>query len=127
MLNSHYINIVEETSGFSPENYVIDANNTRETIEWIIRKYIRFPSILKLKNSLVSSISFDFPKAEVGDINALLKQTDLKKATRSDTFLPKLVKISANVMDKHLCNIINMDIKNYNVPDKNKVATVRPI
>ena len=35
--------------------------------------------------------------------------------------------MSANVTDKHLCNIKNMDIENYNVPDNNKVATVRPI
>ena len=32
-----------------------------------------------------------------------------------------------NVIDKHLRNIINMGIENYNVPDKTKVATVRPI
>ena len=35
--------------------------------------------------------------------------------------------MSANVIDKHLCNIINMDIENYNVPENTKVATIRPI
>ena len=35
--------------------------------------------------------------------------------------------MSANVTDKHLCNVRNMDIENYNVPDNTKVATVRPI
>ena len=35
--------------------------------------------------------------------------------------------MSANVIDKHLCNIINMDIDNHNVPDNTEVATVRPI
>ena len=35
--------------------------------------------------------------------------------------------MSANVIDKHLCNIINMDIANYNVPENTKVATIRPI
>ena len=34
--------------------------------------------------------------------------------------------MSANVIDKHLCNIINMDIENYNVPENTKVATIRP-
>ena len=127
MFNSHYINIVEKTSGVPSENYVIDTNNTREIIEGIIRKYERHPSILKIKNNFVSSINFDFPKAEVADINALLKQTDPKKATGPDTIPPKLVKMSANVIDKHLCNIINMDIENYKVSDNTKVATGRPI
>ena len=35
--------------------------------------------------------------------------------------------MSTNVIDKHLCNIINMDIENYNVPENTKVATIRPI
>ena len=83
-----------------------------------------YPSILKIKNNFVSSITFDFPKAEVADINALLKQTGPKKATGSDTIPLKLAKMSTDVTDKHLCNIINMGIENYNVPDNTKVATV---
>ena len=64
------------------------------------------------------------PKAEVRDINALLKQTDPKKANGPDTIPPKLVKMSANVIDQNLCNIISMDTDDYNVPDNSKVATV---
>ena len=114
MYNSCYINIVEKTSGAPPENYVIDTNNTQEIIEGIIRKHARHLSILKIKNNFVSCVTFDFPKAEVVDINAFLRQTDPKKATVPGTIPSKLVKMSANVTDKHLCNIINMDIENYN-------------
>ena len=102
MFNSHYINIVEKTSGVSPENSVVDTNNTRETIERIIRKYERHPSMLKIKNTFVSSVTFDFPKAKVVDINAFHKETDSKKATGPDTIPPKLANISANIIDKHL-------------------------
>ena len=73
MFNTHYINILEETSGVQPKNYVIDANNAQEIIEAIIRKYERHPSILKIKNNFDFSIHFDIPKAEVAEINALLK------------------------------------------------------
>ena len=89
-------------------------------IEGIIRKYERHPSVLKIKNNFVSSITFNFLKAEVADIDPFLKQTDTKKATGPDTIPLKLVKMSANVIDKHLCNIINMDFENYNVPDNTK-------
>ena len=94
-----------KTSGVPPENYVIDTNNAQETIEMIIRKYKRHPRTLKFKNNFDSFITFDFPRAEVSDTNALLKQADPKKSTGPDTILPKLVKMSANVIDKHLCNI----------------------
>ena len=79
MFNTHYINIVEKTSGVPPENYVIDTNNTLEIIEGVIRKYERHPRILKIKNNFHSSITFDFPKVKVVNINALLKQIDPKQ------------------------------------------------
>ena len=101
----------------SHQKTVIVTNNTQEIIEGIISKYERLLSILKIKNNFDSSITFDFPRAEVADINGLFKQTDAKKATVPETVPPKLVKMSANVIDKHLCNIISIDIDNYNVPD----------
>ena len=80
-----------------------------------------------MKNNFDSSIPFDFPKAEVADINALVKQRDPKKAAEPDTIPPNLVKMSENVTNKHLCNMIYMNIDNYNAPDNTKVATVRTI
>ena len=41
IFNTDYINIVQKTLGVPPENYIIDTNNTPETIEGTIRKYER--------------------------------------------------------------------------------------
>ena len=60
MFNSHYINIVEKTSSVPQENHVIDRN-TQEIIEGIIKKCEKHPSILRIKNNFVCSITFDFP------------------------------------------------------------------
>ena len=68
-----------------------------------------------------------FPKLKLQILTPFLKKTDPKKATGPDTISPKLVKMPANVTDKHLYNIINMDNENYNVPDNTEVAAVRPI
>ena len=56
-----------------------------------------------------------------------LKKKILKKQLDLTLFPPNLVKMSANLTNKHICNIINVDINNYNVPDNLKVATVRPL
>ena len=127
IFNIYYINIVEKTSGVPREKNVIDTNNTQEIIEGIIRKYERHPSMLKMKNNFDSFVTFDFSKAEVADINSLLKQRIPKKRTGTDTIPQKLVKISANVIEKLLCNIINKDIDNFNVSDNTKVPTIRPL
>ena len=105
----------------------LTTNNTQEIIEGIITKYERLPSILKIKNNFDFSILFDFPKAELADVNSLFKQAGHKKATGPDTVPPQISKNSTNVTDKHLCNIINIDVDNHNVPDNTKFATVRLI
>ena len=73
MSNTHYINIVDKTSRVPPENFIIDTNSTQEITERIIRKYKRYPSILKIKNDFDSSIPFAFPNTNVADVNAILK------------------------------------------------------
>ena len=127
MFNKHYINIVEKTSGTPPENLDIDSNNPDEIIKTILKKYENHPSILKIQQTFSSSDIFNFPKAEVPDINALIKNLNPKKETGPDTIPPKLARMSADVIDKNLCNVLNLDLENFIVPDNTKVATVRPI
>ena len=57
----------------------------------------------------------------------LNKQALKKQLAGPDTVPPQISKNSTNVTDKHLCNIINIDADNYNVPDDTKFATVRRI
>ena len=58
-------------------------------------------------------------------------QKKKKKKTGADSIPhpppPKLVKLSANVIDSHLCNIINKGLQNSFFPDAAKIASVRPI
>ena len=63
----------------------------------------------------------------MSDINSLLKGINIKKATGPDTIPPKLVRMSANIIDSHLCNLINMDIDNDDFSDGGKIASVRPL
>ena len=73
-----------------------------------------------------STKTFKIPEVEVSDINKLLKNINIKKATGPDTIPPKLVKLSANIVDSHLCNIINKDLKSNYFSDGAKIASVRP-
>ena len=50
-----------------------------------------------------------------------------KKQLELDNIPPKLVKLSANVIDSHLCNIINKSLQNLSFPDAAKIASVKPI
>ena len=71
-----------------------------------LKKYEKHQSIVEIRKNLKWTETFKVPKAEVSDINKLLKNINIK-ATGPGTMPPKLVKLSANIVDSHLCNIIN--------------------
>ena len=52
---------------------------------------------------------------------------NLRKATGLDQIPPKIVRLSANIVDSHLMNIINNGVSNNSFSNESKVATVRPI
>ena len=127
MLNNHYIDIVEKTSGKPPDDSFKNYTNNRDIVLEVIKKYEHHPSIKTIKSNNNSSVKFKLPKAQVSDINSLLKGINIKKATDPDTIPPKLVRMSADIIDSHLCNLINMDIDNDDFSDGGKIASVRPL
>ena len=65
--------------------------------------------------------------ATTNQINKIIKEVDPNKATGPDTIPPKIIKLSANVIDSHLTNIINSDIEKNSFSEGAKIASVRPI
>ena len=51
----------------------------------------------------------------------------MKKATGPNKIPPKIIKISANVIDSDLTNIINSDIEKKSFSEDARIASVRPI
>ena len=72
-------------------------------------------------------MGFDLPPACKDDINKILKSLNANKARGSDGIPLKFIKLSANVVDKYLSNIINYDISRSYFSDGSKNALVRPI
>ena len=93
----------------------------------IISVYSRHPSIKRIKQFFIADKNFDLPKANVSNINKIIKSLNTKKAKGPDGISAKIVKISASVIDCHLTNIINNDISNNYYSEHAKTVTVRPI
>ena len=87
----------------------------------IIKKFETHPNIVEIKKSMNIVEKFTVKEAKVSDINALLKSLNTKKATGPDNIPPKLVILSASVIDSHLCNIINKGLQNSSFPLKIKL------
>ena len=73
------------------------------------------------------SLSFDLPPASKEDINKIVKSLNINKATGPDGIPLKLIKLSANFVDKYLTSIINHNISRSYFSDGAKNALVKPI
>ena len=90
-----------------------DASQDEMTV---ISVYSNHPSTRKIKNLCVPENTFDLPYASTSDINKIIKWLNVNKAKGPDGISAKFVKMSANVIDCHLANIINNDISLKNIP-----------
>ena len=64
---------------------------------------------------------------KIDEINKIIKSIDVTKATGPDNIPPKLVKLSADIIDEHMTNIINFDISRNLFSEEAKTAHIRTI
>ena len=111
-----YLNIAKTTSCKPPmklENnldYINDSLITKRIIE----KYKNHPSIKAIQDTFPVKKEFKIEEAKVEQINKILRNINSRK-------------MSANIIDSHLTNIINSDLKRNAFSDSAKVASIRPI
>ena len=130
IFNDHYINIVTNTTGKVPTSLGDPSNPSLDkcTVEEIIEKYREHPCIEKIRNSGQTQLnSFTLPLAKREEINDIIKSLDISKSTGPDQIPPKFVKIAADIIDEHLTNIINFDIKRNSFPENAKTAYISTI
>ena len=104
--------IVKTYSGTEPsllwtsENSLLD----KTTVGKIIDNYRDHPSVIAAKLSVTQNSRFNLPQATTQDINKIINSLTSNKATGPDGIPVIFIKLSANVIDSHLANIINKDI-----------------
>ena len=128
-LNSHYTNIVETTCALPPQalgNPKGQANDIA-LVDAIISHYKHHPSINQIRKQCSNPKIYSFPKTKKEEINILIKRVNPKKARGRDGIPLKIIKLSADVIDKHLTNIINTDLECSCFSENAKIASVKPI
>ena len=72
---------------------------------------MKINQVFQIKCNQNETLNFDFPTAKVEDIIEKIKSLNPRKVTGSDGNPVKILKIARNLIDSHLTNIINRDIK----------------
>ena len=108
------------------ENNLDYINNSLIT-KRIIEKYKNHPRIKAIKGTLPVKKQFKIEEAKVEQVNKILRNMNSRKATGPDKIPPKIFKMSASIIDSHLTNVINSDLKRNVFSDSAKVPSIRPI
>ena len=130
IFNDYFVNIVRTSTGVNPNNIkdFLPKNvcNT-EVVENIIQHYQDHPSILKIQECVKHTETFSLKHVTPGEVNDHLKKLNEMKSTGDDKIPVKILKISANILDKPLTKVINSSINNMAFPTEAKTAAVTPI
>ena len=125
LFNGNYVNIVEVSSGNKPLSLgnCEDSAQDDATVDKTISKYSFHPSVQKIKREFSIDKEFELAYASA----KIIKSLSINKAKGPDGISAKFVKISTDIIDCHIANIINKDISNNKFSENAKTATVRPI
>ena len=100
--------------------------NNEKTVNKIL-KHENHPIVSKIKCNQNETLNFGFPAAKVTDVSKIIQSLNPRKATGPDGIPVKILRIARNVIDSHLTNIINRDIKENKFSEDAKTTLVRPL
>ena len=92
-----------------------------------MEKFQNHPSIRSIQENNPQIEAFSIPLANKARINKIIKNIDTTKSPGPGLILPSLIKMSADIIDEPLANIINSMITSCIFPDTGKIAPVTPI
>ena len=124
----YYTNIVKYSTGSAPTNIsdnVGPGTQIEEILTTIVNSYQNHSSINYINNLNINYI-FSFNRVTIETVLKIIKELDTKKAIGFDNIPPKVIKDTADILAKPLCDIINLSIDECIFPTKAKIATVLP-
>ena len=126
--NDKILNDPKEISNTFNEfyRYVNVANDIGKDVNFDKDNHCSLNAI-NLNVNLPSDSKFEFKPAEICNIDKIVKNIGLKKASGVDTLPAKLLKAGSPVINQHICELVNQSIDTGIFPDKLKRAQVTPL
>ena len=97
-----------------------------DIIDNILSKFSNHPSI-KIINEKVLKGNFSFSMINTSNVEKMIKQLDIKKASMTSSIPPKIIKEYIDILSNPLTNIINHGITNSCFDGGLKLADITPV
>ena len=111
------------------KHYAKISQNIISEQNWpVSQQYVPSDNFMSfIASRLPTGVKFSIPPINVNEVEKELLLLNLKKATGVDNISPVLLRMTAKVISKPLCEIFNQSIINGEFPDIWKEAMVVPI
>ena len=130
-MNSYFINITDNLHIPEFETEKVPENNTvnecMDSIDNIIYKYSKHPSILKIKETARYTKTFSFNKVNEIKIKNEIMELNSNKSAGHDTIPVKIIKDSISIVSLPLSELFNVSVEECTFPMDLKYANVAPI
>ena len=95
----------------------------------VINKYIKHPSILKIKQyfNFKNPTEFSFVPVDKDVIAKEIKNLNTKKAAPQDDIAVNILKPNNDILSQYLSQIVNQSIEEANFPNESKDADITPV
>ena len=95
----------------------------------VINKYIKHPSILKIKQyfNFKNPTEFSFVPVDKDVIAKEIKNLNTKKAAPQDDIPVKILKLNNDIFSQYLSQIFNESIEAANFPNESKDTDITPV
>ena len=125
--NNRYVNVAEQSSDLKPTALGQKSLSDKAGICSIIESYKNHPSIKQVRNNLKlleNEEKLCFKMVTTKYIKILLQKVNTKKSVGIDSIPSKLVKLAAEPLSQVVTEAISLCIKQNNLPNNAKVASV---
>ena len=116
--------MAKTTSGKPP----MKLENNRDYINYslivkrITKRYKSHASIKAIQDNFPVKKEFKIEEVKDEQVTKTLRNINSRKATGPNKIPPKIVKLSANIIDSHFTNIINNNLKRNVFSDSTKIV-----
>ena len=101
--------------------------NPNNTIENRVKKYVRHPSVLKIKEYITTENAFSFSLTTTQQFEIEIQQLDPKKASAENDIPTKVLIETSDAASHYLPKICNNSKKDHIFPESLKLADVIPM
>ena len=126
IMNAFFSNIVEnlEINGYQDENFTYDCDKNH--ISNIVLNYKDHPSIIKIRETINISDTFNFTPVNEEQISEKIKALDKKKASTFNGIPSKILAENYDIISPFVTKMYNDSNIHLNFPDPLKLADITP-